>query len=304
MDDIEPEENEDESQAAEGGKLVDIKIDFGGLTKPATVFLEKVSGAVGWVANAESKQIVRMAEAEAKADLILAESQIKLTEVQERGLKRVVHEEGKRQENIESITKKAIPLLSEDAKPEEVEDDWITHFFEKSRLTSDDEMQTLWANILSGQANKPGSFSIRTINLVSMLDKDDAEGFTNLCSFIWIIEDNPVAMVLGLDVETVKGAGLNFALINHLEDVGLLTLNILGSYIETDLPKITKGSYFDHIFTMQFEKEDNNKIQTGIIVLSESGTELFHICKSTPNEGYFEEMIQNFEKEKIKINRD
>ena len=31
-----------------------------------------------------------------------------------------------------------------------MEADWITHFFEKSRIDSDEEMQELWARVLGG----------------------------------------------------------------------------------------------------------------------------------------------------------
>ena len=52
-----------------------------------------------------------------------------------------------------------------DSKPENVEDDWLTHFFDKSCLISDKGMQNIWANILAGESNQPGSFSKRTADL-------------------------------------------------------------------------------------------------------------------------------------------
>ena len=63
-------------------------------------------------------------------------------------------EEAKQQGNMEAITK-ALPLVTDGAKLQEIEDDWITHFFERARLISDNEMQKLWAAILAGQANAP-----------------------------------------------------------------------------------------------------------------------------------------------------
>lgn len=101
----------------------------------------------------------------------------------------MVREEGLKQENIESITAKAIPLLSEDAKPDAIERDWLSHLFDRCRLTSDAEMQSLWAAILAGQANSPGKFSRRTIELAGTLDKTDAQLFTKFCTFAWMIGD-------------------------------------------------------------------------------------------------------------------
>ena len=152
---------------AEKGSLVNI--DFGSLSEPATVLIEKISDAVGGIAK--PGQITRVAKAEADAEVIKARARIEISEMEERALQRMVREEGQRQENMESITAKAIPHLKDDAKPDEIEKDWITNFFDKCRLISDQEMQTLWANILAGQANAPGSFSKRTIEIVAALDK-------------------------------------------------------------------------------------------------------------------------------------
>jgi hypothetical protein len=36
------------------------------------------------------------------------------------------------------------------------------------------EMQNLWAQVLAGEANSPGTYSKRTVNFLSSLDKKDA----------------------------------------------------------------------------------------------------------------------------------
>src|SRR6266496_6204462 len=103
----------------EGGPL----IDFGGLAKPATVLIEKISDAVGAIAL--PWQIVRVATAEAEAEKIRAATDIEVSEMQRRALGRLVQEEGRRQENIEKITVLAIEDLQRDAKPQDVERDWL-----------------------------------------------------------------------------------------------------------------------------------------------------------------------------------
>ena len=56
-------------------------------------------------------------------------------------------EEAIKQRNIESITAKALPQVEESATPQNIENDWIANFFDKSRLISDDEMQVLWSRL-------------------------------------------------------------------------------------------------------------------------------------------------------------
>ena len=60
-------------------------INIGEFAKPATVFIEKISDAVGVIW--EPYQIKRMAKAEAEADLIMAETQIELSDMQRRAVR-------------------------------------------------------------------------------------------------------------------------------------------------------------------------------------------------------------------------
>ncbi|SRR5260370_28050179 len=158
---------------------------LGELSKPATVLIEKVSDAIGGIARAW--QIVRVARAEGVAKRIEAQAQIEVSELQQRAWRRFLLEEEHRQKNIENITRKALPDLSEESDPSKMDDDWIANFFDRCRLISDDEMQSLWSRVLAGEANVPGTYSKRTVNLLSTLDKKDAELFTRLCGFAWFV---------------------------------------------------------------------------------------------------------------------
>jgi len=143
--------------------------NLGELTKPATVLIEKISDAVGGIFK--PYQIVRVAKAEAEAGRIQADARIQITDLHRRAMHRFLEEEAKKQSNIEAVTRKALPLLSEGSCPQNVEDDWITNFFDKSRIVSDEDMQRLWSGVLAGEANNPGTFSKRTVNLLADLDK-------------------------------------------------------------------------------------------------------------------------------------
>jgi hypothetical protein len=74
-------------------------VNFGDLTKPATVLIEKISDAIGGIYRPH--QIRRIAEAEAQADRIKAVSQIEITELHLRAMIRFFSEEAKKQQNIE-----------------------------------------------------------------------------------------------------------------------------------------------------------------------------------------------------------
>src|SRR5271169_5455329 len=122
--------------------------NLGELTKPASVLIEKISDAVGGVFK--PYQIVRVAKAEAEAERIQAEARIQITDLHRRAMHRFLEEEAKKQSNIEAVTQKALPLLDKNSCPQNVEDDWITNFFDKSRIISDEGMQQLWSKLLAG----------------------------------------------------------------------------------------------------------------------------------------------------------
>lgn len=210
---------------------------LGAISKPATVLIEKVSEALGGVFK--PMQIKRVAQAEADANLIRAQNQIDVSDIQMRGMRRSIGEEGLRQANIESVLVKAIPLLSADAKPEAMDKDWITHAFDRLRLVSDDEMQSIWARIIAGEANVPGSFSKKTLDLVASLEKSDAEQFTTLCGCLWNIE-GPTLVAFHLQRGTLKHCGISFETVTHLEYMGLVQLVLVGNYgADENLAKIS-----------------------------------------------------------------
>ena len=189
------------------------------MSKPANTLIKKISGAIGGLYK--PFQIRRVAQAEADADRIRAATQIEITELQHRAMSRLFAEEAKKQHNIEAITLKVLPDIRPESQPENVEDDWIADFFDKCRLISDEEMQSLWARILAGEANSPGKFSKRTVNLVGSLDKSDAMLFSQLCGFVFMI-GNPTPLIYDLSHKIYTDAQVNFSSVAHLESTGLI----------------------------------------------------------------------------------
>jgi Protein of unknown function (DUF2806) len=107
--------------------------------------------------------------------------------VRRRAVERLLAEETRKQRNLEAIYGKTILLLEPSTDPEtinQIDEDWIFFHSEKARLVSDQEMQSLWARILAREAERPGSFSKRTLDFLAALEKSEAEDFTNLCRYV------------------------------------------------------------------------------------------------------------------------
>ena len=166
--------------------------------------------------------------------------------------------------------------------PELVENDWITNFFDKCRTVSDSDMQRLWAYVLATEANSPGSFSRKTVNLIADLDRSDAEMFGRLCSFGWEIESF-TPLVFDFNAKIYIDNGVDFESVNRLENLGLLHMNGgIGGYAAIELPKSFTTNYFGQSVTLTLQFEAGNRLRLGYVILTQAGQQLAPFCGSNP----------------------
>ena len=269
-------------------------VNLGDLSKPATVLIEKISDAFGGCFK--PYQIKRVAKAEAEAEIIKAQAQIEVTDLQRRAIGRFVVEEAKKQENIEKITEKAIPKLNDSATPQNVEDDWITNFFDKCRIISDNEMQSLWAKVLAGEANSPGTYSKRTVNFLGSLDKTDANLFTVLCGFGWFIGE-VVPLVYDAQASVYNDQGINFNTLTHLDDIGLINFGPFSGFKRTGFPKIITVAYYEAPLNIEFDKPEKNDLSIGKVLLTKTGQQLAPICGANKIINFQEYIIEKWSKQ-------
>lgn len=260
-------------------------VNIGELSKPATVLIEKISDAIGGIFK--PWQIRRVAQAEGEAERIKAVAQIEISKLQRRALQRFVAEEAKKQSNIESITAKALPDVEQNAQPQNMEDDWITNFFDKCRLISNEEMQVLWSKVLAGEANSPGTYSKRTVNFLGSLDMSDATLFQSLCSFGWTI-GKLTPLIYDVSAEIYNKYGINFGSLKHLDEIGLLSFDSLAGYSLMQLPKNIGIVYYGKPLIIEFGNEKDNELKLGHVLLSKVGQELAPICGAKPIPEFFD----------------
>lgn len=268
-------------------------VNLGRLSKPADTLIKKVSSAVGGIF--QPWQIKRVAKAEAEASLIKAKGEIEVTDLHRRAMHRFVEEEANRQENMETITEKAIPQLEEGSDPSKMEDDWVTNFFDKSRIVSDSDMQNLWASVLAGEANSPGTYSKRTVNFLGDLDKKDAELFSALCSFSWFVSVF-TPLIFDVQASIYSDKGLNFSTLTHLDNIGLIQFNNISGFLRTSLPKFVTVSYCGEPLNLTMEKEEGNKLNIGKVLLSQVGSELARVCQAPGVDGFVDYVKEKWSK--------
>lgn len=272
-------------------------VNAGGLAKPVTVLIEKISNAVGtlW----EPKQIRRVAQAEADAAMILAKKRLEIDEIHRRAAERFVDEETRKQVNMERIVDRAIQDVLPNAPTEDVEEDWIASFFDKCRSFSDDEMQDLWSRILSDEANSPGSFSRKTVNLVADLDKPSAELFRRVCSFGWQFGELLSPLVYDFSEPLYTRFRLTLFSLGQLESIGLIRIGGASGFQLYNQPKEIVCAYQGRQVLLRWQNDTDNTIEIGKVLMTPSGTELSRIVQPIPIDGFFEFVYDRWASESL-----
>ena len=149
---------------------------------------------------------------------------------------RQLQESIRQERNIETIFELAAETTTDKDQiaDEEVDDDWVIRFFDYAKDINDENMQLLWGKVLSEEIKRPKSFSLRTLDIVRNISKEEALLFQKIL---------PLVLCTGRDEyilynETLlQEYGVNFGDIISLEDCGLmnssgaqLTINVTDTY--------------------------------------------------------------------------
>ena len=201
------------------------------------------------------------------------------------------------QANLESIILKALPHLKESAKPQDMDNDWIKNHIQKSRHTSAEEMQEWWAKILAGEANRPGSYSKRAVNVLGDLEQPEAQAFNSLCDFVWDIEGSPIPLIYDSSHSVYTDSGVNHATCTYLAELGLVNYTPpIESYMTLDNGAVVM--YCGH--QVQLEEITNRRgLCTGSVNFTITGIQLFRLCDIKPIEGLIKYVFEEWGNQRV-----
>lgn len=158
--------------------------DLAGFSEPAKELIKSISTAIG--AIYEPRRIREKAKAEADSSIIKVKADTEIEIIKWQAQKRINHLELRRQRNINKIVSSAIEQLPSTINSEKsVDEDWMINFINSCQDIGNEELQILWAQVLTGETTSPGSFSYRTINAVKTLRQSDATLFKTLSKYVW-----------------------------------------------------------------------------------------------------------------------
>lgn len=265
----------------------------GKLAAPLEKLITTISDGIGKVyepryikkmADAEAYKIDKMAETMRKNwDMQIAcnsdgtaVSMPEFEEFNQRMKSRVIFQELEKQKNIESVTGKAYSILESEknVSDESVDKDWTLRFFNSVEDISNEQMQEIWARILAGEVKKPGTVSLRTLEILHNMTRQDAMLFEKLCSHCIIVDDK--CCVLN-DSDYLKEFNIPFGtMILKLSEFGLIDH---GSFLNISV-ELNEKLYFtartDDYIAIVTTKE-TKKVDIKMYPLTTSGKELSKI---------------------------
>lgn len=97
-----------------------------------------------------------------------------------------VADEVRKQVNVTRALLHAEEALEDGKKEppnESVNDEWLYRWRESASQVSTEELQNLWGRVLAGEVSAPGSYSLRTLEFLRNLSKEEAQAINRLSQF-------------------------------------------------------------------------------------------------------------------------
>ena len=98
----------------------------------------------------------------------------------------ILSREKRKMDNVKSVVQLAQTQFAndEEVSKEQVNQDWVNRFFSIVEEVSDFEMQKLWSQILAGEVKRPKSYSLRTLEVLRNMTKEEADLFVKATSYM------------------------------------------------------------------------------------------------------------------------
>ena len=178
---------------------------------------------------------------------------------------------------------------------------WIS----EASNVSDETLQDLWAGLLAGELESPGSVSNDTMSIARDLKRERAEEFQTLCSAALCDVDGTPAIVVGCGspgANSLQPYGLSYDVLMRLPHHRLI-INDMNSYIN-----IAVGSSQPMVAVRQQElawllrwpddaKRTNADVRLHGILFTPAGRELFAVVQKIPIPAYTAAMLNALKEE-------
>ena len=193
--------------------------DLAGLSKPLCKLISTFQDSCSWLSKPNQIKRLASATSEASSTENISDFKKKLQQSLLADTIDATHSvrEKRQFDNMSNIYEFAAQELKmiEQVDNTPVDPDWSAYFFDYAKDVSDEEFQILWAKILVGEIKSPNTYFKRTLFALKHIEKQEAECFVEICSYLINYSFFPDIML--------KYGAYPFTQFKSLCDCGLIT---------------------------------------------------------------------------------
>ncbi|PSV35148.1 DUF2806 domain-containing protein [Photobacterium sp. GB-210] len=190
-----------------------------------------------------------------------------------------------------------------EANDDPVDPDWFTRWRDNAEKISDGYLQSLWARVLAGEVSTPGTYSLRTIDLLKSLSKNEAELISKLGEFI--INDRVFKSIIntsGFEVESdivekmMSQKGLNFTNLLYLQEIGIISgvdsMGLSTEYNSSDTSSFLRVLISKSNALVIRHADPKKKIEFNVLLSTRLGREVFNLADFKTDKEYLKFIAQ------------
>ena len=240
--------------------------------------------------DAKSLRIIANAQTEARQYLLPSSDHVSGTVEIARDdvFQRIKFQEQKRLANIRSVVNEAASDLDgKVVSNHDPDPDWTARFFDCVQDVSSDDMQKLWAKILSGEVEMPGRTSLRTLDTLRNMTKTEAELFRRMCVFV--IRDDFLFFdgTSRQSDSTSRFQAISYENVLRLQDCNLISVEpgLVQSFELREGVQFILDYQSDGLM-IKNRRKGNTTINIPMVRLTSSGVNLFRFVRRRPQMDY------------------
>lgn len=218
---------------------------------------------------------------------------------------RVKFREAKKQLNIENITAIAANDLKDEPEIENnpIDEDWTNRFFNIAEDISSEEMQFLWGKILAGEIKSPKSYSLRALDILRNLTKEEADVFIKFAQAKLVSGDKFFIYNQDNGILLEKLFGITFSDRLLLTELGLIASenNLELSFSQTNQKKETVVITYGEKAIAIDRNENTPKQAIRVLIFTKVGIELSKLIAQNINEEYIRSVSESLLTSTVRI---
>lgn len=168
--------------------------------------------------------------------------------------------------------------------PRDIDEDWLLTWREHAGKVSAEDLQRIWGSVLAGELKVPGRYSIRTLEFLKTLSRQEAEMISKLASYVI---DGSISRTQN---QYLESKGLNFSMLLAMQELGVVSgVEAIG--LSVTYKSLVNGKYLralvSHGKVLIVEHEDQLKtLDIEVYTLTEVGKQVLGLGSFEPDVEY------------------